>query len=89
MTHQGEIGMTDREQVRGFILENFLFSNDGKLEDSASLVRNGLIDSTGVLELIAHLEQAFGITVADEEMIPDNLDSVDSILAFVARKKAG
>lgn len=81
--------MTDREQVRGFILENFLFSNDGKLEDSASLVRNGLIDSTGVLELIAYLEQTFGITVADEEMVPDNLDSVDSILAFVARKKAG
>ncbi len=81
--------MTDREQVRGFILENFLFSNDCKLEDSASLVRNGLIDSTGVLELIAYLEQTFGITVADEEMVPDNLDSVDSILAFVARKKAG
>lgn len=81
--------MTEREQIRGFILENFLFSNDGRLADSESLVRNGLIDSTGVLELIAYLEETFGIKVADEEMVPDNLDSVDSILAFLARKKAG
>lgn len=80
--------MTERDQVRDFILKNFLFSNDGKLADGESLVRNGLIDSTGVLELIAYLEEAFAIKVDDEEMVPENLDSVECIVAFLARKKA-
>lgn len=80
--------MQPREQVREFILRNYLFSTDeAALADDVSLMKAGIVDSTGVLELIAFLQESFGIEVADEEMIPENLDSVLSIVAFVARKR--
>lgn len=78
-----------RRQLRAYILKNFLFSEDETaLSDSGSLIADGVIDSTGVLELIMFLEENFGIPVAEEEMVPDNLDSVDRILAFVRRKSS-
>lgn len=78
-----------RNKVRGFILGNFLFTKDeSKLANDVSLLGQGLMDSTGVLELISFLEGQFGISLADEEMIPENLDSVDRICAFVERKQA-
>lgn len=80
--------MSEKQKIKDFILKNFLFSNNGVLADEESLVRNGVIDSTGVLEVISFLEETFNIKVADEEMIPENLDSVSSMVAFVARKKA-
>jgi acyl carrier protein len=80
--------MSEKQTIKDFILKNFLFSNNGVLADEESLVRNGIIDSTGVLEVISFLEETFNIKVADEEMIPENLDSVSSMVAFVARKKA-
>lgn len=77
-----------RNKVRGFILGNFLFTKDeSKLSNDVSLLGQGLMDSTGVLELISFLEGQFGISLADEEMIPENLDSVDRICAFVLRKQ--
>jgi acyl carrier protein len=80
--------MQVREEIRDYILKNYLFSNDpSALADDVSLMQTGVIDSTGVLELIMFLQEKFAIEVADEEMIPDNLDSVKSIVAFVARKK--
>ena len=80
--------MQPREQIREFILKNYLFSTDeAALADEVSLMKAGIVDSTGVLELIAFLQEHFGIEVADEEMIPENLDSVRSIVAFVARKR--
>lgn len=79
-----------RNEIRGFILANFLFTRDeSKLADDVSLLGQGLMDSTGVLELISFLEKTFGIALADEEMIPENLDSVDRICAFVERKQRG
>ncbi len=80
--------MSVEAKVRGYILENFLFTDDqSALDGSVSLLENGTMDSTGVLEVINFLEEEFGISVADEEMIPENLESVDNIVAFVARKK--
>ncbi|MBV6416777.1 MAG: hypothetical protein CMLOHMNK_01392 [Steroidobacteraceae bacterium] len=81
--------MSAGEQVRQYILENFLFSTDTSLlgMDDSFLAR-GLIDSTGMLEVLLFLEETFGIKVDDNEMIPDNLDSVNRIAAFIARKKA-
>ena len=79
----------DARPVRNFILKNFLFSeDDAALSDTGSLIADGVIDSTGVLELIMFLEQNFQIEVAEEEMIPENLDSVAKILAYVGRKRA-
>jgi acyl carrier protein len=76
-------------EIRRFIGENFLFREDVEaLSDDASLLEAGVIDSTGVLELIGFLETCFGIEVADEEMLPQNLDSIRAITAYVQRKLA-
>ncbi|MBV6422448.1 MAG: hypothetical protein NAOJABEB_00229 [Steroidobacteraceae bacterium] len=81
--------MSAGEQVRQYILENFLFSTDTSLLGmDDSFLGRGLIDSTGMLEVLLFLEETFGIKVADNEMVPENLDSVNRIAAFVARKKA-
>ena len=73
--------------VRRFIGENFLFRDAGDaITHDASLLDAGLIDSTGVLELVCFLETTFGIQVADEEMLPENLDSIRAISNYVGRK---
>jgi acyl carrier protein len=81
--------MDHKRQIKQFVLKNYLFTEDeSALSDSESLIRNGTIDSTGMLELIAHLEKTWSIKVADIEMIPANFESIDAIGAFVARKLA-
>jgi acyl carrier protein len=79
-----------RDQVRGFILENYLFTTDtAALALDDSLLGRGIVDSTGMLEIIFFIEEQLGIKVKDEEMIPDNLDSVNRIATFVeSRRKA-
>jgi acyl carrier protein len=78
-----------REALRQYVLENCLFTDDGsKLKDGESFLETGLLDSTGILEIILFVEETFGIKVKDEEMLPDNLDSIDSLVAFVARKQS-
>ena len=73
--------------VRRFIGENFLFRDDGDaITHDASLLDAGLIDSTGILELVCFLETQFGIEVADDEMLPENLDSIRAITSYVGRK---
>jgi acyl carrier protein len=72
--------------IRRFVVENYMFGRDLTMADSDSLLDNGIIDSTGVLELVAHLEETYGISVADHELIPDNLDSIANITAYVSRK---
>jgi acyl carrier protein len=73
--------------VRRFIGENFLFRDDGDaIAHEASLLEAGIIDSTGVLELVSFLETTFGIEVQDDEMLPENLDSIRAIASYVARK---
>ena len=79
--------MQIREQVRSFISSNFFLPESEELADGSSLLDQGIIDSTGVLELILFLEETFSLTVEDSEMLPENLDSVDSITTFVTRKK--
>ncbi|HSH74648.1 MAG TPA: acyl carrier protein [Longimicrobiales bacterium] len=80
--------MDVRQQIRSYIMENYLFTtDDSELGDSDSLMLRGIIDSTGALEVILFLEESYGITVDEEEMIPENLDSVDQIVAYVGRKR--
>jgi acyl carrier protein len=81
--------MQIQQDIKDFILENFLFTSDAKvLANSDSLLQKGIIDSTGILELVMHLEATYGIKVLDDELLPGNLDSVDSISSYVARKQA-
>ncbi|MHB1512464.1 MAG: acyl carrier protein [Acidiferrobacter sp.] len=76
-----------RDHVKEYISENFLMGlKDSAITDDASFLDLGIIDSTGVIELIAFLEESYGIRVDDAEMVPDNLDSLDAIDRFVARK---
>lgn len=78
-----------RERVRGFIVSNFLFGDvSGLPGDEESLMRSGVVDSTGILELVEFLESDFGVVVADQETLPENLDSVANIDAYLARKLA-
>ena len=81
--------MDTRDQVRRFIQDNFYAAGLPDLADDASLLDLGIIDSTGVLEVVTFLEETFGITVEDGEMLPENLDSVRNIVSFVARKAPG
>jgi acyl carrier protein len=69
--------MDIKEQVRAFVTSNFYVADPTALDDGASLLDRGIIDSTGVLEVIFFIEETFGITVEDSEMLPENLDSIE------------
>jgi acyl carrier protein len=74
--------------VRKFINDNFLFREGLEaIADDASFLDAGIIDSTGVLELVSYLEDTWGITVADDEMLPENFDSIRGIVAYLQRKR--
>ena len=76
-------------KVREFILENFMFTNEeSALDSEESLLEKGVIDSTGVMELVAFLEDEYNFQIRDEELEPENLDSVRNIVAFVDSKRA-
>lgn len=75
-----------RAKVRTFVVENFLFGDDGRLSDDTSFLEEGIINSTGVLELVLFLEETFDVKVEDEEVVPENLDSLAQIEAFVDKK---
>ena len=77
-----------KSQIRGFIVENFLYGEDNEnLSDEDSFLEFGLIDSTGVLELVAFVETELGVAIKDSEMVPENLDSVDAIATFVTTRQ--
>jgi len=76
-----------QQQIRDFVTANFYVADPNTLEDRTSLLDQGIIDSTGVLEVIMFIESTFGVTVEDSEMLPENLDSIERIAAFVARKQ--
>ncbi len=80
--------MSLREQIRNFILENFMLENPDDLVDDESMLEKGIIDSTGVLELVAFIESTYEIKVEDEELIPENLDSIKNIVSFLEKKLA-
>ena len=73
-------------EIRQFIIDNFLFGEDQGLADDTSFMQSGIIDSTGILELINYLEQTHSIKIQDDELIPENLDSINNILQFLKRK---
>jgi acyl carrier protein len=73
-------------EVRDFIISNFLYGRSRPFTDQDSLMGEGIVDSTGVLELVAFLQQIYQITVEDEELRLENLDSIDNITAYLARK---
>jgi len=80
--------MSTESVIRNFILENYLFTDDqNELNNNDSFLDKGIIDSTGILEVIFFLEEEFGVQVEDDEMLPENLDSVTYISKFIAKKQ--
>lgn len=79
--------MEIKEQIRQFILKNFYVADPGLLADDASLLDLAIIDSTGVLEVITFLEEEYGISIADTEITPENLETIARISGFVAQKQ--
>lgn len=75
-----------REQIRTYIVSNFLFGDDKGLQDSTSFLESGIIDSTGILELISFLEEQFSVKVQDDELLPENLDSISNLMKFLSGK---
>lgn len=81
--------MSTVEKLRRYVLETYLFTTDDKaLANNDSFLDKGIIDSTGILELVMFLEQEFKVQVADEELLPDNLDSIERLARFIERKQA-
>ena len=78
--------MEHKQAIREFVVENFLFGEANGLKDDTSFLEEGIIDSTGILELVTFLEDEFSITVEDEELIPENLDSIGNVANFLERK---
>ena len=78
--------MPVEKEIRKFILENFILDGDNHLEDEDSLLEKGIIDSTGVLELVAFIEENYHFKIQDEELIPENLDSIRNICKFIQTK---
>jgi acyl carrier protein len=78
--------MNHAKEIRDFIVANFLFGEAGSLQDDTSFLGSGIVDSTGMLELISFLESTYDVTVEPAEMIPENLDSINRVVQFLGRK---
>ena len=76
------------QNVREFVTSNFIFEEAVQLKADQSLLETGIVDSTGILELVNYLEETYSISIDDEELVPDNLDSVNKIAAYVGNKLA-
>ena len=77
-----------RNEVKSFIVDKFLFGTAGRLSDDTPLLEQHIVDSTGVLEIVTFLEEKYGIRVEDEELVPENLNSIESISRFAENKRA-
>jgi len=81
--------VTLRASLRRYVLENHLFTDDeNRLKDADSFLETGILDSTGIMELILFIEEGQNLKVTDDEMVPENLDSIDNLVAYIERKQA-
>jgi acyl carrier protein len=74
------------ETVKAYVVENFLFGDDRRISPDTEFLENGILDSTGVLELVGFLEEKFGIRVEDDELVPDNMNSLMKITLYISKK---
>jgi len=75
-----------KQELRKFVVDNYLFGRDVSFSDDDSFLDKGIIDSTGVLELVSYLESTYGIEVKDEELLPENLDSINNLARYLEGK---
>lgn len=79
--------MSLHQTIRGFVVDNFMFGEESGLKGDSSFLDEGIVDSTGILELVAFIEREYDIRIADDELVPDNLDSIDRVAAFIEKKR--
>jgi acyl carrier protein len=77
----------EKARLREFVTTNFYLSSDSELDDTTSFLERGILDSTGVLELVVFVEKTFDIQVKDDELVPANFDSIAALAGFIARKR--
>jgi acyl carrier protein len=77
-----------REQVRDFVCTNFLFNSAAPIDNDSSLMEQGIVDETGVLELVMFVEETYGIKVDEVDLIPEHFDSIDRISSYIAEHLA-
>ena len=89
MAQLGDAAKTEtKDKIRKFVINNFLLGDDNQiLNDNASFLEQGIIDSTGILELVSFVQETFDIRIEDMELMPDNLDSLNKLEAFIAKKQ--
>jgi len=78
------------QELRAYIVENFLFGDESApfvFLDDDSFQERGIVDSTGILELVCHLQEHYGIDIQDDELVPENLDSLVKVARFIERKR--
>jgi acyl carrier protein len=78
--------MVGSEKIRAFVVDNFLFGDGSYLKDDTSFLEERIIDSTGILQIISFLEEEFAIIIDDDEILPENLDSLSNITTFLNKK---
>jgi acyl carrier protein len=78
--------MEESKKIRAFIIDNFLFGDGSCLKDDTSFLEERIIDSTGILQIIAFIEEEFAIKINDDEILPENLDSLSNITVFLNKK---
>ena len=79
--------MNTASTIRQFIIQNFVFEDSGALAEDTSFLESGIMDSTGVLELVTFIEETFGIAVQDEDLVPENLDSIAHVTRYIEHKR--
>jgi acyl carrier protein len=78
--------MSLQEEIRNFVVENFLFGEDKGLTDNSSFIKEGIVDSTGIMQLVSFIQDQYRIAIEDEELVPENLDSIAKVSAFIESK---
>jgi acyl carrier protein len=78
--------MSINNDVRNFVVDTFLFGEDDGLQDDSSFLAEGIVDSTGIMQLVSFLQERYRVSIEDEELIPDNLDSIKRVATFIEEK---
>ena len=78
--------MSIRDDIRSFVIDTFLFGEDDGLKDESSFLEEGIVDSTGIMQLVSFLQERYRVSIEDEELIPDNLDSIKRVATFIEEK---
>ncbi len=76
-----------KSKLREFIKNNFLLGNDISLKDEDSFMGKGIVDSTGILEVVSFVEENFGFKIPDEDLMPENLDSINNLVTYITKKQ--